>query len=74
MTGAVYALNLFNVADRAEYLACSRRTSKEVAACGGPLSASPAGGHARAIGILFQPFPIICWEIIIRCANPGGRS
>ena len=32
MTGPVYALNLFNVADRAEYLAYSRRSSKEVEA------------------------------------------
>jgi hypothetical protein len=32
MTGPVYALNLFNVADRAEYLAYSRRSAKEVEA------------------------------------------
>ena len=32
---AVYALNLFNVADREEYLAYSRRSAKEVAAHGG---------------------------------------
>jgi uncharacterized protein (DUF1330 family) len=35
MTGPVYALNLFNVADRAEYLAYSRRSAKEVQAHGG---------------------------------------
>jgi Domain of unknown function (DUF1330) len=35
MTGPVYALNLVNVADRAEYLAYSRRSSKEVEAHGG---------------------------------------
>jgi uncharacterized protein (DUF1330 family) len=35
MTDPVYALNLFNVADRAEYLAYSRRSSKEVEAHGG---------------------------------------
>jgi uncharacterized protein (DUF1330 family) len=35
MAGAVYALNLFNVADRNEYLAYSRRSAKEVAAHGG---------------------------------------
>ncbi len=35
MTGPVYALNLFNLADRAEYLAYSRRSSKEVEAHGG---------------------------------------
>ncbi len=35
MAGPLYALNLFNVADRAEYLAYSRRSSKEVQAHGG---------------------------------------
>lgn len=35
MTGPLYALNLFNVADRDEYLAYSRRSSKEVQAHGG---------------------------------------
>jgi uncharacterized protein (DUF1330 family) len=32
---AIYALNLFDVADREEYLAYSRRSAKEVAAHGG---------------------------------------
>jgi uncharacterized protein (DUF1330 family) len=31
----IYALNLFNVADRAEYLAYSKRSAKEVQAHGG---------------------------------------
>jgi uncharacterized protein (DUF1330 family) len=35
MACPVYALNLFNVADRGEYLAYSRRSSKEVQAHGG---------------------------------------
>src|SRR3984957_16510369 len=35
MAGPVYALNLFNVADRDEYLAYSRRSVKEVQAHGG---------------------------------------
>src|SRR5438876_4757856 len=35
MAGRVYALNLFNVADRDEYLAYSRRSAKEVQAHGG---------------------------------------
>ena len=35
MAGPVYALNLFDVADRAEYLAYSRRSAKEVQAHGG---------------------------------------
>lgn len=33
--GPVYALNLFNVADRSEYLAYSKRSAREVAAHGG---------------------------------------
>jgi uncharacterized protein (DUF1330 family) len=41
MTGPVYALNLFNVADRAEYLAYSRHSAKEVEA---------HGGHVVALG------------------------
>lgn len=35
MSQPVYALNLFNVADKAEYLAYSRRSVKEVHAHGG---------------------------------------
>ena len=35
MSGPVYALNLFDVADRDEYLAYSRRSAREVAAHGG---------------------------------------
>lgn len=35
MAGPVYALNLFNVADRGEYLVYSRRSAKEVQAHGG---------------------------------------
>jgi uncharacterized protein (DUF1330 family) len=34
-SGPVYALNLFDVADRDEYIAYSRRSAKEVAAHGG---------------------------------------
>src|SRR3974390_2344936 len=34
MSGPIYALNLFNVADRDEYLAYSRRSAKEVQAHG----------------------------------------
>ena len=39
MTGPVYALNLFDVADREEYLAYSRRSPQEVAAHGGKVIA-----------------------------------
>lgn len=35
MTNPVYALNLFDVSDREEYLAYSRRSAKEVQAHGG---------------------------------------
>ena len=35
MTNPVYALNLFNISNRAEYLAYSRRSTKEVQAHGG---------------------------------------
>jgi uncharacterized protein (DUF1330 family) len=39
IAGPVYALNLFNVADRDEYLAYSRRSAKEVQAHGGQVVA-----------------------------------
>ena len=39
MSGPVYALNLFNVADRDEYLAYSRRSAREVQAHGGKVVA-----------------------------------
>jgi uncharacterized protein (DUF1330 family) len=39
MTGPIYALNLFNLADRAEYLAYSRRSAREVQAHGGRILA-----------------------------------
>ncbi len=37
--GPVYALNLFDIVDREEYLAYSRRSAREVAARGGKLVA-----------------------------------
>ncbi len=37
--GPVYALNLFDVADKAEYLAYSRRSAREVQAHGGKVVA-----------------------------------
>jgi len=39
MNGPVYALNLFNVANRDEYIAYSRRSAKEVQAHGGKVIA-----------------------------------
>lgn len=41
MTGPVYALNLFDVSDKEEYLAYSRRSAEEVLA---------HGGHVVALG------------------------
>lgn len=35
MSQAVYALNLFNISDRTEYMAYSRRSAREVQAHGG---------------------------------------
>ena len=43
MAGPIYALNLFNVADRAE----SRRSSKEVKAHGGHAGAGIFATHPR---------------------------
>jgi uncharacterized protein (DUF1330 family) len=57
----VYALNLFNIADKAEYLAYSRRSAKEVQAHGGRVVAlgrfreAPAGEvEPRAVLILVE--------------------
>ncbi|OFZ88152.1 MAG: hypothetical protein A2W21_13785 [Betaproteobacteria bacterium RBG_16_66_20] len=55
VTGPVYALNLFNIADRDEYLAYSRRSAKEVQAHGGRVVAlgkfcAPAAALAYSIG------------------------
>ena len=59
--GPVYALNLFNVANRDEYLAYSRRSAKEVQAHGGRVVAlgkfreSAAGDiKPRAVMILVE--------------------
>src|SRR5438105_12013341 len=60
MVGPVYALNLFNVADRDEYLAYSRRSAKEVQAHGGQVVAlgkfreAMAGGPRREVLILVE--------------------
>ena len=51
MTSPVYALNLFNVADRDEYLAYSRRSAKEVQAHGGRVIALGKFRKAAAGGI-----------------------
>ena len=56
----VYALNLFNVANKEEYLAYSRRSAKEVAAHGGRVVAigkfheAMLGGPRREVMILVE--------------------
>ena len=45
MPGPVYALNLFNVADRDEYLAYSKRSAKEVQAAGAALTTGLSVGY-----------------------------
>jgi uncharacterized protein (DUF1330 family) len=51
MPQPVYALNLFNVADRAEYMAYSRSSAKEVQAHGGRVVALGKFREAAAGGI-----------------------
>lgn len=52
MSTPVYALNLFDVADRDEYLAYSRRSAKEVQAHGGSVVALGKFREAAAGGIV----------------------
>jgi len=49
----VYALNLFNVADKEEYLAYSRRSAREVQAHGGTVIAL---GRFRDLVVDLDPF------------------
>jgi len=51
MPQPVYALNLFNVADKAEYMAYSRSSAKEVQAHGGRVIALGKFREAAAGGI-----------------------
>jgi uncharacterized protein (DUF1330 family) len=51
MPQPVYALNLFNVADKAEYMAYSRSSAKEVQAHGGRVVALGKFREAAAGGI-----------------------
>ena len=51
MPHPVYALNLFNVADKAEYMAYSRSSAKEVQAHGGRVVALGKFREAAAGGI-----------------------
>ncbi len=52
MSNPVYALNLFNVSDRDEYLAYSKRSAKEVQAHGGRVVALGKFRESAAGGIL----------------------
>lgn len=61
MAAPVYALNLFDVASREEYLAYSKRSAREVAAHGGRVvalgkfrEAALAGIEPRAVMILVE--------------------
>jgi uncharacterized protein (DUF1330 family) len=63
MAGPVYALNLFNVADRDEYLAYSKRSPRKVAAHGGKVVAL-GKFHASVAGEIAprQVFIVVEWE------------
>ena len=63
MAGPIYALNLFNLANRDEYLAYARRSPKEVQSHGGKLIALGKFREAAAGGI--EPrtvFILVEWE------------
>jgi uncharacterized protein (DUF1330 family) len=60
---SVYALNLFNVSDRAEYLAYSKRSAKEVQAHGGKVVALGRFREAGVRGIEPRQVMIVVeWE------------
>jgi uncharacterized protein (DUF1330 family) len=63
MAGPVYALNLFNVANRDEYLAYSRRSAQEVQAHGGRVIA--LGRFREAVAGEIKPRTVLIlveWE------------
>jgi uncharacterized protein (DUF1330 family) len=63
MSGPVYALNLFNVANRDEYLAYSKRSAKEVQAHGGRVIALGKFREAAVRGIEpRQVLILVEWE------------
>jgi uncharacterized protein (DUF1330 family) len=71
--GPVYALNLFDVADRDEYLAYSRRSAREVAAHGGRVVA--LGKFRESLTGEMTPRQVLIlveWES--RAALEGYRS
>lgn len=63
MSNPVYALNLFNISDKDEYLAYSRRSAREVAAHGGRVVA--LGKFREAAGESIEPRSVLIlveWE------------
>jgi uncharacterized protein (DUF1330 family) len=61
--GPVYALNLFDLADREEYLAYSRRSAQQVAAHGGKVVALGRFRESRAGDIApRQVLILVEWE------------
>ena len=57
MSGAVYALNLFNVSSKEEYLAYSRRSAQEVTAHGGRVVA--LGKYREAVAGDIEPREVL---------------
>jgi uncharacterized protein (DUF1330 family) len=81
MAGPVYALNLFNVADRDEYLAYSRRSAKEVQAHGGRVVAlgkfreAVAGNiKPRTVMILVASMATATIQRLPTCIRTGRRG
>ena len=81
MTGPVYALNLFNVADRDEYLAYSRRSSQEVQAHGGRVVAlgkfreTVAGDiKPRTVMILVESTATATIQTLPTCTRTARRA
>jgi uncharacterized protein (DUF1330 family) len=80
MADPIYALNLFNVADRGEYLAYSRRSAKEVQAHGGRVVA--LGKFREAVAGEVKPRSIMIlvewrskealWRVLQRSKNRGS--
>jgi hypothetical protein len=64
----VYALNLFDVADREEYLAYSRRSAREVARHGGRVVA--LGRFRESVAGDIAPRQVLSWS----SGNPGRPS
>jgi uncharacterized protein (DUF1330 family) len=76
MAGPVYALNLFNIADRDEYLAYSRRSPKEVQAHGGRVVAlgkfrEAVAGEIKPRTVMMAPSLSQSNWTTLRCIEPG---